>query len=469
MAHYIPLTPSEEGKMLQIIGISSREALFEAIPEDLKLKEALRIPDRLSEMEVSRHLSGLAAKNKDHSKNICFLGAGLYDHFIPAAVNHLAGRQEFYTAYTPYQPEISQGTLQAIFEYQSMICELTGMDAANASMYDGATALYEAVVLATRSTGRNGVLVARSVYPDYRRVLQSCLKHSQVTIDEIPYVSREIKNRQNSGNAPEKGQEGRISLTDLLEKANQDIAAIVVQSPNFFGIVEDIKQIADMVKQKGILVIAVCDPISLGILEAPGNLGADIAVGEAQPLGNSISFGGPLLGYFAVKSPFIRKIPGRIAGETVDTDGKRGFVLTLQAREQHIRREKAISNICSNQALCALKASIYLSLVGKNGLREIASQCLNKSAYLYKELIGKTGCQQVFSAPFFKEFVIKPSTNPGRLNHFLLNEGIIGGYDLSNDYPELEGCWLVAVTEKRTREEMDHLVNKVLMAREEQK
>ncbi len=447
---YIPMTEEQKKSMLKTLGMNSQEELFEAIPESLKLKEALDLPAPLSEYELKKQMQTLAQQNFDASWNLCFLGAGLYDHIIPSAVKHLLSRQEFYTAYTPYQPEISQGVLQSIFEFQTMIAELTGMDAANASLYDGATALYEAVVLAARHTGRNEILLARSINPEYRKTVLSMLRYSGITLKEVGFHQQ---------GAPQ--MSGTLDLTALKEALNDHTAAVVVQSPNFFGIAEDIRALSQEAQKAGALMIAVCDPISLGVLEAPGKMGADIAVGEAQPLGNPMNFGGPLLGYFAVKQPYIRRMPGRIVGETTDSEGRRGFVLTLQAREQHIRREKATSSICTNQALCALAASIYLSLMGRQGLKEVATQCINKSTYAYQALLATGHVSEVFQAPFFREFVVRPGVSPERLNDELLADSIIGGFDLSVDYPELEGCWLVAVTEKRTRDEIDFLVHKV--------
>ena len=445
---YIPATNQQREEMLKTLGLDSMDQLFSAIPDELKLKGDLKLPGPLSEYELSKEFHSLARKNADTVSNICFLGAGIYDHFIPAAVKHITGRQEFYTAYTPYQPEISQGVLQAIFEYQTMIAELTGMDASNASVYDGASALYEAVLLAARYNNRSEVVVARSVNPEYRKVLSSVLRYSGITIREVGF------NIDNDFG-------GTINMDELGEAISENTAAVVVQSPNFFGILEDMASVAKKAKEVKALLIAVCDPISLGVFEAPGNLGADIAVGEAQPLGIPMSFGGPLLGYFAVKKPYIRRMPGRVAGETTDTEGRRGFVLTLQAREQHIRREKATSNICTNQALCALAATIYLSLMGKKGLYEVASQCLDKSVYAYNTLLETKQVSEVFKSPFFREFVVRLKMTPGKLNKELLKYGIIGGYDLSGEYPELEGCWLLAVTEKRTKAEIDLFSEKI--------
>ncbi len=448
---YIPMTDEQRKSMLSTVGVNSMEELFSAIPEELRLEKDLDIPAPLSEYELKKQMSTLVQQNFDSSWNLCFLGAGIYDHYIPSAVKHIISRQEFYTAYTPYQPEISQGVLQSIYEYQTMISELTGMDAANASLYDGATAMYEAVLLAVRYTERKEVLVARSINPEYRKVLYSGLKYSGITIKEIEFYTDSTCDKKS----------GTVNLELLQDAINENTAAIVVQSPNFFGIVEDIKAASQKAKSVGALLIAVCDPISLGVLESPGALGADIAVGEAQPLGNAMNFGGPLLGYFAVKSPYIRRMPGRIVGQTTDSEGRRGFVLTLQAREQHIRREKATSNICTNQALCSLAATVYLSLMGKEGLKEVATQCINKSNYTYKSLLETGQVNKVFDAPFFREFVVRPGISLERLNDELMAESIIGGYDLSAEYPELEGCWLIAVTEKRTRDEIDTFVQKV--------
>ena len=447
---YIPASKEQQEKMLKTIGAQSIDELFSSIPQELRLNRELELPGPLSEHELRKHVKDIVKDNFDASWNLCFLGAGVYDHIIPSAIKHLVFRQEFYTAYTPYQAEMSQGILQAMFEFQTMITELTGMDAANASLYDGASAVYEAVLLACRHNERKEVLVARSVNPEYRKVLTSVFKYSDIEIKEIDYIM------------PDKGaKSGTVDMDMLKELISDKTAAVVVQSPNFFGIVEDIKAVSEKAKEVDALLIAVCDPISLGVFESPGKLGADIAVGEAQPLGNPMNFGGPLLGYFAVKKPYIRRMPGRIVGETTDHDGRRGFVLTLQAREQHIRREKATSNICTNQALCALTATIYLSIMGRKGLLDVATQCINKSNYAYQSLLKTGTVSKVFDAPFFREFVVKPAVHPEKLNEELLHDSIIGGYDLSKEYPELEGCWLVAVTEKRFKDEIDFLVNKV--------
>jgi glycine dehydrogenase subunit 1 len=412
----------------------------------VRLKKPLDIPDGISELEAAKRLKALAKANANTENYTCFLGAGAYDHFIPAVVDSLLSRQEFYTAYTPYQPEISQGTLQAIFEYQSLICMLTGMDVSNASVYDGASAVAEAALMACGAAKRNEVLVARSANPDSRDVLKTYTSFRGVKVTEFGYKN------------------GAIDIENLESLISENTAAVIVQTPNFFGIVEDIEVIADMAHSHGALLIASCDPIALALLKAPGDAGADIAVGEGQPMGIPLSFGGPYLGFFAAKESLMRRMPGRIVGETVDKNGKRCFVLTIQTREQHIRREKATSNICSNEALCALAATIYLAAMGKEGLREAAEQCVSKSHYAQGALISTGRFKPVFSAPFFKEFAVKYDGDISKLNTRLLSDNIIGGYDLGHAYPELSGAWLVAVTEKRTKAEIDALAGKAVEA-----
>jgi len=440
---YIPNTPQQQTEMLREIGMQRMDDLFAMVPEEVRLSRGLNLPPALSELELSAQMKRMASRNANCENAVCFLGAGAYDHFIPSVVPSLLSRQEFYTAYTPYQPEISQGTLQAIFEFQSMICMLTGMDVANASMYDGASSLAEAALMACRAAGRGEVIVAGSVSPQSREVLDTYAHFRGVTVVTVGY----------------KG--GRVDMDDLAAKLSDKTAAVIVQSPNFFGVIEEMEAIAETAHSHKAALIASCDPISLGLLKAPGLMGADIAVGEAQPLGNPVNFGGPYVGYFAAKEKWLRKMPGRIVGETVDRDGKRGFVLTIQAREQHIRREKATSNICSNEALCALAATMYLSAMGRSGLREVAEQCVNKSRYAYDQLLATGKFEPVFSAPFFREFALRYKGDVAELNAKLLKAGILGGYDLSRDYAELQGGWLVAVTEKRTKGEIDALVREV--------
>lgn len=444
MARYISNTEQDKKDMLKEIGIDNIRDLFKAIPDSIYLTEKLNIPDNVSELELLKSLKALSEKNKNLDEYTCFLGAGAYDHYIPTVIDSLISRQEFYTAYTPYQPEISQGTLQSIFEYQSMICELTGMHVSNASMYDGATALTEAAIMACDATKRTEIIIAKSVHPESRKVLETYSKYRNVKVVEVGYKN------------------GQIDLDDLKSKINDNTAAFLLQSPNFFGIIEDIAAVEPMVHENKSLLVVSADPISLAILESPGKLGADIVVGEGQSLGNALNFGGPYLGFFATTEKLMRKMPGRIAGQTVDSNGKRGFVLTLQTREQHIRREKANSNICSNHALNALMATIYLTILGKEGLRELATLCLQKSHYAYKELLKTGKFTEVFTAPFFKEFVVKSNEDVDSLNEKLYNEKIIGGYSLGKDYDELNNGWLVAVTEKRSKEEIDTLVRKVV-------
>ncbi len=428
--------------MLNSLSIESLDELFKDIPQELKLEDKLKISDAMSEIELLSHMKNMASKNYNTDDYTCFLGAGAYDHYIPSVVSHILSRQEFYTSYTPYQPEISQGMLQAIFEFQSMICELTGMDAANASMYDGGTALAEAATMACSATKRNEIIVSETVHPENRDILNTYVKYKGIKIIEADFNN------------------GQTDIHTLKNKLSKDTAAIIIQTPNFFGIIEDLSKIIELAHNNKSLVIVSTDPISLAILKSPGEMGADIVVGEGQSLGNPINFGGPHLGFFATTKKLMRKMPGRIVGQTNDHGGNRGFVLTLQAREQHIRRDKATSNICSNQALNALAATVYLSVMGKEGLKEIANLCTQKAHYMYNSLINTDKFEPVFDAPFFKEFIVKSAIDPNILNKKLLNKKIIGGYALTNSYPNLNNAWLLAVTEKRTKEEIDKLVIK---------
>ena len=442
---YLPTTESDRKEMLEAIGVSGIDELFAEIPETIRMRGDLEIPKALSEPELHRYFNRLAGKNLDFDKVVSFLGAGMYEHHIPAVVSHLLSRGEFYTAYTPYQPEISQGELQAMFEFQSMICELTGMEVANSSMYDGATALAEAAGLACAATRRKKVLVSRSVHPEARAVLRTYLRGMGFFLEEIPYVQ-------------EGPDSGRTSLDDCTSRVDETTAAVILQSPNFFGIIEDGEAFARLIHDKGGLMIALVNPITLGLLKPPGAWGADLVVGEAQPLGIPVSFGGPSCGFFAARQEHLRRLPGRIVGQTVDRDGKRGFVLTLQAREQHIRREKATSNICSNQALNALAAAIYLSAMGRQGMVEVGRLNVQKAHYARQKLSAVPGVESRFAAPFFNEFVLKLPKPVEEVSRSLLKEGILPGYDLGRDYPELSDHLLVAVTEVRTKEEIDHFV-----------
>ena len=417
---YIPHTDGDRESMLQTMGVSSLAELFRDVPEKVKIKELFFLPTPLSEPELREELLALSQKNTTPS----FLGAGAYAHFIPSAVKQLVGRSEFYTSYTPYQAEISQGMLQVTYEYQTMLCNLTGMDVANASLYDGATALAEACFLACRVTGRKEVLVSSALHPEYRKALKTYLAGADLRLREIPY-------------AP-------TGTTESPEKylSNQS-ACFALQQPNFFGCIEPVRGLAEKIHAAGVLFVACVDPVSLGILAAPGKYGADLVVGEGQALGNPAAFGGPGLGIFAAKKEYLRQLPGRIVGLTTDSSGKRAYCLTLQTREQHIRREKAASNICSNEALSALAATIYLSLMGKAGLRKVAELCLQKINYLKCALapLKKTA----FSAPTFKELVIESSQNVGLA--------------LSLYYPERKGCRLISITELTKKDALDKLIS----------
>ncbi|MEX2104991.1 MAG: aminomethyl-transferring glycine dehydrogenase subunit GcvPA, partial [Bacilli bacterium] len=431
---YLPMTEEDRKEMLSSIGVSHIDELFSDIPKSARFERELNIPKPIAEPLLVKHMSEMAAKNANFNDYSCFLGAGVYDHYIPSVVNHVISRSEFYTAYTPYQPEISQGELQAIFEFQTMICEITGMAVANSSMYDGSTALAEAANLAFGSTKKPKVVVSRAVHPQAREILKTNAKGLGYDVVEVGVVN------------------GTTDLNQLKEVADEDTAAVIVQYPNFFGAIEDLTAIEEIAhSHKGLFVVS-SNPLSLGLLQPPGAFGADIVIGDAQPFGIPASFGGPHCGYFATTEKLMRRIPGRIVGQTKDEEGRRGFVLTLQAREQHIRREKATSNICSNQALNALAASVYMSALGKQGIQEVATQNVQKANYAKKAIGAIEGLEIVFDAPIFNEFVVKLPIKAGVMNKELLKHGIIGGYDLSRDYPEYENMMLFAVTELRTKE-----------------
>lgn len=440
MFPYISNTPEDERKMLESIGINSVEELFKDIPENIRLNGRLELDKPMSELEVKKQLEAISKKNLNNDDLICFLGAGTYDHYIPSIIKHITGRSEFYTAYTPYQPEISQGTLQAIFEYQTMIAELTNMDVSNASMYDGGTACAEAAMMAMESTKRKSIIVSKTVHPDTRNILKTYMKFHGGELIEVDY------------------NEGETDIEKLKASLTNNTAAVIVQNPNFFGIVENIEEVEKIAHSNKAMLIMSVDPISLGVLKTPGEYGADIVVGDGQSLGNSMNFGGPHLGFMASTSKLMRKLPGRIVGESVDVDGKRAYVLTLQAREQHIRRQKATSNICSNQSINALAAAIYMSTMGKQGIVEVAKQCINKSHYAFNTLIKSGKYKPMFKKPFFKEFAVKNAVSPENINSELMNNGILGGYSLEKHYPELQNSLLLCVTEKRTKEEIDKLV-----------
>ncbi|MFD0697945.1 aminomethyl-transferring glycine dehydrogenase subunit GcvPA [Paenibacillus sp. GCM10027628] len=437
---YLPITEQDQKEMLETIGISSIDEMFADIPQKVRFQGELNVSKALDEQSLLRYMRGLAGRNADFDRYASFLGAGIYDHHLPVVINHVISRSEFYTAYTPYQPEISQGELQAIFEFQSYICELTGMAVANASMYDGATALAEAGALASGATKRSRLLVSRAVHPEARAILRTTARGLNLEVVEI-------------GTTPE----GVTDLEDLTSKLSGDTAAVIVQSPNFFGCLEDVGAVEPLAHGAGALLVVSANPLTLGLLEAPGKLGADIVVGDCQPLGIPAALGGPTCGYFAVAESWMRRMPGRIVGQTVDRAGKRGFVLTLQAREQHIRREKATSNICSNQALLALCASVYLSTMGKQGIQDVGKLNVQKAHYAANRLAASGKLKLPLTGSFFNEFAVKlpDGANVQELNSKLLQRGIIGGYDLGRDYPEFAGHMLIAVTEQRTREDID--------------
>lgn len=436
---FLPHTYNEEKEILKVIGVDTTEELFRDIPGSVRLDRPLAIPPGLPEKAVWDKMTALASQNTSTGQYTSFLGAGAYEHYQPSAVKHVISRSEFYTAYTPYQPEVSQGTLQAVFEYQTCICELTGMDVANASVYDGATAAAEAALITAEATRRNKVLVSALLHPEYIQTMETYLHGRGIAIEIIGYNN------------------GLTNLQELSEKLNAEVAGVIIQNPNFLGSIEDTRKISDLVHDRG-AVLAVCvDPVSLGVLESPGYLGADIAVGEGQSLGLPLSFGGPYLGFMAVKEKYLRRLPGRIVGKTKDRRGNEGYVLTLQAREQHIRREKASSNICSNQALCALAVTVYLSLLGPQGLSSVGDHCLQKSSYAKKLLSNIPGVSLAFDVPTFKEFVVKTAEKPSVINKRLWEQKILGGLDLGSIYPELESHILLCVTEMRTREDIEKL------------
>ncbi|KPK63268.1 glycine dehydrogenase [candidate division WOR_3 bacterium SM23_42] len=436
--HYLPLTPQDEKEILARIGVSSFEELLnQIIPKDMQYQGEIEMPVGVSENEVRKILGDLAGKNFNIDEYLSFLGAGVYDHYIPAVIDSLISRSEFYTAYTPYQAEVSQGTLQTIFEYQSVICELTGMDVSNASMYDGGSALAEAVHMANTIKGKNKIVLADLMHPFYQKITKTYTHECGVEIVQCP-----TKN-------------GVTDIDVLNGLVDNETSCVCIQQPNFYGFLEDMSEIEKIVHGKNALLIAVVDPISLGVIKPPGEYRADIVVGEGQPLGVPQGFGGPLLGIFASKKEFVRYMPGRIVGETTDVDGRRGFVLTLQTREQHIRREKATSNICTNEALLALSALIYLCTLGKQGIIDVGDLCLSKSHYLRDRLIELKGIRLAHGQEFFKEFLVETDKPAKEILDALLKQRIFGGVPLSMFDENLQNQFLIAVTEKRTKEELD--------------
>ena len=437
---YVSLSDKDRREMLERIGVASTDDLFCCIPEGVRLTGDLALPEAMPESALVRHIEGIAGENT-YAKYLSFLGGGAYDHFIPSVVDSLSSRGEFVTPYTPYQPEVSQGTLQAIFEYQTLICQLTGMDIANASLYDGATGAAEAVLMAHRLKNRPKVLVAASLHPQYKSVIRTYIRNLGIRAEEVPYDAT-----------------GAIDKAALARMLDGETAALVLQSPNYFGVCEDVKAAAGAAHgSQALLAVVVAEAMSLGLLEAPGRLGADIVTGEGQSFGIPLSFGGPYLGFMACMKDFVRQLPGRIAGQTTDVDGKRGFVLTLATREQHIRREKATSNICSNEAHCALRATIYLEAVGKQGLRDLAWQNVQKAAYAADRLTRIPGVKRRFSGPHFNEFVLEFPKAWDGIDGALRAKGILAGLDLGADFPGLEKCALVCVTERHGKSDIDRL------------
>ena len=426
--------------MLKAVGANSIGDLLKQVPDEYRLAEDLKFPPALDEPSLRNHLSQLAAKSRSVDQKICFLGAGAYDHFIPTVVDHLAMKGEFLTAYTPYQAEASQGSLQAFFEFQTMICQLTGMEVANASLYEGATALAEAALMALNTTGKREIIVSEGVHPHYRQVLKTYLADLPAIYTEIP-----LKN-------------GVVDTQSLENEMEADTAAVICQSPNFLGHIEHVETITKFAHANQSLMIQSFNPLSLGLLKRPGETGVDIAVAEGQPLGIPLQFGGPYLGLFTTRMSHVRKMPGRLVGQTVDAEGKRAFCLTLQTREQHIRREKATSNVCTNQGLLALRASVYLAAMGPAGLRQAAQLCYNKTGYLVERL-HEAGISRRFQQPFFNEVLVQLDRPVDEVLEEASRQGIAAGYPIGRDYPELSDCLLIAVTEKRTREEIDRLVS----------
>ena len=439
---YIPNSPEERIEMLEAMGLGSAEELFDSIPEDLRLKRPLNTPAALSEIELLDNFEQMGARNAG-ARRISFMGGGAYSHYIPTIVDHILTRSEFFTAYTPYQPEISQGTLQVIFEFQTLVCQLTGMEVANASMYDGSTALAEAVLMAERVTKRSKVIASAATHPQYLEVIRTYVQHAGIHLELAPFDERT-------------GQ----SWQALAEAIDDSTAALVVQSPNFFGCVEDLAALADAAHAKGaLLVVAITEAMSLGFLKSPGACGADIVVAEGQSFGVPLSFGGPYVGLFATREKYARQIPGRLVGEAYDKKGRRGFVLTLATREQHIRREKATSNICTNEGLIALAATVYLETMGRRGVQEAAHQCAQKAAYAARAIAKLSGYSLPFTGPYFNEFVVRaPGAAVDLLSRLGKDKAIDGGIALSRFMSDRPNDFLVCVTETNSRAQIDALV-----------
>jgi len=442
---YIPSSPAERRKLLQVLGLDSIDRLFDTIPEAFRLKRPLDLPPALPEADLVQHLSELSRKNLDPHSSAQFLGAGAYRHFIPAIVDHLISRAEFYSSYTPYQPEFSQGTLQSIFEFQTMICQLTGMDAANASLYDGASALAEGILLAHRAKRRQEILIAGFVHPEYLKVVRTLVTTLGIELKMIPA-----------------GESGACDVDRVAGQLTGQTAAVVIQMPNFVGRLEDIAPLAQAAHRAGaVCIVVVNEAVSLGMLEAPGNLGADVVLGEAQSFGVPLSYGGPYLGFMGVRMEYVRELPGRLVGQAKDAQGRDGYVLTLATREQHIRREKATSNICTNQGLCMLAATIFMATLGKQGMRELALQNRSRTEYAKAALIKIPGCKLPYPGPGFNEFVLELPKEAIAVHRQLLGKGIVAGLPLERYFPERKNDLLITVTETNSRNQIDRLAKEL--------
>jgi glycine dehydrogenase subunit 1 len=439
VTRYTSATPDDRRQMLDAIGVDSADRLFEQIPESLRLSRPLGLPEGMSEAEVYERLAALAARNADAEEQVCFLGAGMYDHYVPAIVDAITQRSEFLTPYTPYQPEISQGGLQVMFEFQTAISELTGLPVSNAGLYEGPSSVASAGYLAIGATGRKRLVVSRGVHPHSRETLVTYAAGFGAEVVEVGL----------SG--------GATDAAALTAAVDGETAAIFLQSPNFLGAVEDVEALGAAAKEHGALLVVACDPMTLGVLRPPGECGADIALGEGQPLGNRLDFGGPSFGFFCATAEQIRRMPGRIAGETADVDGRRGFVLALQTREQHIRREKATNNICTAQALNALAAMVHLAWLGRQGFRELGELLVRRTAYARERLAAVEGVELLHEAPVAREFAVRLDAPVGAVLDRLAERGIAGGYPLGREYPEFEDGLLVAITERRTKAQIDQL------------
>jgi glycine dehydrogenase subunit 1 len=444
--NYTQLTEDNVRHMLDTIGVEQVDELFRHVPPEARLHRPLDLPPAMTEMELLDDLNRLARANHTCDELTCFLGGGLYEHFIPTVVDALANQSEFVTAYTPYQAEASQGALQAFYEYQTLICQMTGMDVSNASLYEGATAAAEAVLMARSHTGRRRVVVSDAVHPDTRGVLATYLRQLPMDLVTVQTSS------------------GRTDTEDLRRAVNDETAAVLIQTPNFFGCVEQLNRQSAIAHERGAMVVACVDPVSCALLKTPGELGADIVVGDAQALGIPMGYGGPTCGFMACKTEFMRKMPGRLVGATTDRSGRRAYCLTLQTREQHIRRERATSNICTNQGMLALRVAIYLSAMGRRGMSKVASLCLDKAHYAAKRIAELDGYELRFDAPFFKEFAVRTTRDVKHVLAHCRQRGILAGIDLGRWHDDLKDSFLVAVTEKRTRGDIDALVDALASA-----